>query len=136
LLGKRGTEVRKVAVLAATVAVLVLVAVTAVYAVNKHCTSKPCTGTNLADILYERNGDGVPDAIYGFQGNDRLNAATFENDADKLYGGLNNDRLNTVDTDGNDNLNGGSGFDTCNGDRGADFADVAVNCEAGTLAND
>jgi hypothetical protein len=123
--------VRKVAMLAATVAVLVLVAVTAVYAVNKHCTSKPCRGTNLADILYERNGDGVPDAIY-----DRLNAATFENDADKLYGGPDNDRLNTVDTDGNDNLDGGRGFDTCNGELGADFADVAVNCEAGNLAND
>ena len=127
---------RKVAILAATVAVLVLVAVTAVYAVNKHCTSKPCRGTNLADILYERNGDGVPDAIYGLQGNDRLNATTFENDADKLYGGWGKDRLNTVDTDGNDNLDGGRGFDTCNGELGADFADVAVNCEAGNLAND
>ncbi len=127
---------RKVAMAAATVTVLVLVAATAVYAVNKHCTSKPCRGTNLADILYERNGDGVPDAIYGLQGNDRLNAATFENDADKLYGGPDNDHLNTVDTDGNDNLDGGRGFDTCNGELGADFADVAVNCEAGNLAND
>jgi hypothetical protein len=70
--------VRKVAMAAATVTVLVLVAATAVYAVNKHCTSKPCRGTNLADILYERNGEGVPDAIYGLQGNDRLNAATFK----------------------------------------------------------
>ena len=127
---------RKVAMLAATVAVLVLVTAAAVYAVDKHCTSKPCRGTNLADILYERNGDGVPDAIYGLQGNDRLNAATFENDADKLYGGPDNDHLNTVDTDGNDNLDGGRGFDTCNGELGADFADVAVNCEAGNLAND
>jgi hypothetical protein len=74
------------------------VAATAVYAGNKHCTSKPCRGTNLADILYERNGEGVPDAIY--------------------------------------DLDGGRGFDTCNGELGADFADVAVNCEAGNLAND
>ena len=126
---------RQVAMLAATVAVLVLVTAAAVYAVDKHCTNKPCRGTNVADILYERNGDGVPDAIYGLQDNDRLNATTFENDADKLYGGRGKDRLNTVDTDGKDNLNGGRGFDTCNGDLGADYADVAVNCEAGNLAD-
>ena len=126
---------RKVAMLAATVAVLVLVTAAAVYAVDKHCKGKPCRGTNVADILYERNGDGVPAAIYGLQDNDRLNATTLENDADKLYGGWGKDRLNTVDTDGKDNLNGGRGFDTCNGDLGADYADVAVNCEAGNLAN-
>jgi Ca2+-binding RTX toxin-like protein len=126
---------RKVAMLMATLAILVLVAATAVYAVNKTCASKPCRGTVARDILYERNGNRVADAIYGLGKGDRINAGTFERDRDQLWGGQGNDRLSTFDDDGRDNLNGGPGTDTCNGDLGADYADVAVNCERGNLAD-
>jgi hypothetical protein len=91
--------VRKVAMLAATVAILILVSGTAVYAVNKICASKPCSGTVVRDVLYERNGNRVPDTIYALRGNDHVNASAFENDRDQLYGGPSNDRLNAVDTD-------------------------------------
>ena len=111
---------RKVAMLMATLAILVLVAATAVYAVNKTCTSRPCSGTNAKDILYEQNGNRVADTIYGLGSADRINAGTFERDRDQLYGGPANDKLSTFDDDGNDNLNGGPGTDTCNGDLGAD----------------
>ena len=126
---------RKVAMLMATLAILVLMAATAVYAVNKTCTSRPCSGTNAKDILYEQNGNRVADAIYGLRQGDRINAGTFERDRDQLWGGPGNDRLGTFDDDGLDNLNGGPGTDTCNGDIGADFGDAAVNCERGNLAD-
>jgi hypothetical protein len=126
---------RKVAMLAASLAVLILVAATAVYAVNKTCASKPCRGTNMRDTLYERNGNRVSDAIYGLKSADRINAGTFEKDRDQLYGAPGNDKLNAVDDDGNDNLNGGPGIDTCNGDIGADFGDVGTSCEKGNLAD-
>ncbi len=126
---------RKVAMLMATLAILVLVAATAVYAVNKTCPGKPCRGTNAKDILYEQNGNRVADTIYGLGRADRINAGTFERDRDQLWGGPGNDRLGTFDDDGLDNLNGGRGTDTCNGDIGADYADVAVNCERGNLAD-
>ena len=66
---------------------------------------------------------------------DRINAGTFEKDRDQLYGAPGNDKLNAVDDDGNDNLNGGPGIDTCNGDIGADFGDVGTSCEKGNLAD-
>jgi len=126
-------EMRKVAMLMATVAVLALVAATAVYAVNKTCTGKPCRGTNTRDTLNERNGNRLSDTIYGLKSTDSINAGSFERDRDQLYGGPGNDRLNAVDDDGNDNLNGGPGVDTCNGDRGADFGDVGTSCEKGNI---
>ncbi len=126
---------RKVAMLMAALAILVLVAATAVYAVNKTCASRPCSGTVARDILYERNGNRVPDAIYGLQSADRINAGTFERDRDQLYGGPGNDRLGAADVDGNDTLNGGGGIDTCIGDIGADYADVGISCERGNLAD-
>jgi hypothetical protein len=126
---------RKVAMLIATLAILILVAATAVYAVNKTCTIKPCRGTDARDTLYERNGNRLADKIYGLGRSDRINAGTFERDRDQLWGGPGNDRLSTFDDDGRDNLNGGPGTDTCNGDIGADYADVAVNCEKGNLAD-
>lgn len=126
---------RKVVMLMATLAILILVAATAVYAVNKTCTSKPCRGTDARDVLYERNGNRVADKIYGLGRGDHINAGTFERDRDQLWGGQGNDVLRTNDGDGNDNLNGGPGTDTCTGDIGADYADVAVNCERGNLAD-
>jgi hypothetical protein len=128
--------VRKAIMLAATVAVLVLLAGTAVYAVNKTCAGLPCRGTPVRDTLYERTGNRVSDAIYGLKGSDFINAGTYERDRDQLYGGPGNDRLNAADVDGNDNLNGGAGIDTCTGDIGADYGDVGTSCERGNLADD
>jgi hypothetical protein len=127
--------VRKVIMLMAAVAILVLVAATAVYALNKTCAGLPCRGTAARDILYERNGNRVKDAIYGLQSADRINAGTWERDRDQLYGGPGNDRLNAADVDGLDNLNGGGGIDTCTGDIGADYGDVGTSCERGNLAD-
>ncbi len=126
---------RKVAMLMATLAILILVAATAVYAVNKTCTTKPCRGTDARDVLQERNGNGVADKIYGLGRNDHINAGTFKRDRDQLWGGPGNDILRTDDGDGRDNLNGGPGTDTCIGDIGADWADNPASCEKGNLAD-
>ena len=126
---------RKVAMLAATVAVLIVVAAGAVYAVNKTCDSKTCKGTNARDTLFERQGNRLSDAIYGLKSADRINAGAYTRDKDKLYGGPGNDKLNAADNDGKDTLNGGPGKDTCTGDLGADYADVSKGCEKGNLAD-
>ena len=116
--------------LMATVAIVILVAATAVYAMNKTCTSYPCRGTNKDDVLFERTGNKVRDAIFGLKKADRINAGTWGRDADNLYGGPGNDTLTAGDNDGKDTLNGGGGVDTCNGDSG----DVPTSCEKGNLS--
>ncbi len=126
---------RKVAMLAATVAVLIVVAAGAVYAVNKTCAATPCKGTNARDTLFERQGNRLSDAISGLRSADRINAGAYTRDKDKLYGGPGNDKLNAADNDGKDTLNGGPGTDTCTGDAGADYGDVATSCEKGNLAD-
>src|SRR5918911_3687577 len=122
---------RKVALLAATVAVLIVVAAGAVYAVNKTCDSKTCKGTDARDTLFERHGNRLSDNIYGLKRADRIDAGAYTKDKDKLYGGKGNDKLNAADNDGKDTLNGGPGKETCTGDIGADYADVGKSCERG-----
>jgi Ca2+-binding RTX toxin-like protein len=80
---------------------------------NRVCDSKPCTGTNNADQLQERQGNGVSDEIKGKDGGDTLNARPYTNDTDKLYGQDGADKLNTDDGDSKDLANGGPGHDTC-----------------------
>lgn len=104
---------RKFVLVAACVALLVAVLAPAAVAVNKQCSNNPCFGTQEADTLYERGGDGVSDRIYGNPENDRIFANTFGNDIDVLFGGLNRDRLNVDDGDRRDTVFGENGFDTC-----------------------
>jgi Ca2+-binding RTX toxin-like protein len=128
----RGGQVRKVATLAALVAVVVLAFAGVALAVNKTCTKDPCRGTSAKDTLQEQTGNDVADNISGRKKGDELDASEFENDADELRGGSGNDNLDARDTDGKDVLNGGEGTDTCNGDDG----DIGKGCEEGNLADD
>jgi hypothetical protein len=102
----------------------------AALAVDQQCTFRPCVGTNERDTLYERGGRGVPDTIYGRQGNDRIFANLFGADRDLLHGGRGNDRLNAQDGDGRDELYGGPGDDICYVDEG----DFYQGCEQVVLA--
>jgi Ca2+-binding RTX toxin-like protein len=128
---QRGEEVRKVAMLAVVVTVLVLAFAGMALAVNKTCTKDPCRGTAAKDTLREQTEDGVDDTIYGLEKGDTINAFAFTDDADVLLGGPGNDNLDAEDGDSDDVLRGGRGTDTCNGDTG----DESVSCEEGNLAN-
>ncbi len=122
---------RKVAMLAAVVAVVVLAFAGVALAVNKTCTKDPCRGTSAKDTLSEQDGNDVNDNISGRKKADTLDASEFDDDIDVLRGGSSNDNLDARDTDGEDVLNGGKGTDTCNGDNGDD----SENCEKGNLAD-
>ncbi len=123
---------RKVAMLAAVVAVVVLAFAGVALAVNKTCTKDPCRGTSAKDTLREQTEDGVDDNISGRKKADRINAFAYTDDADELRGGSGNDNLDADDDDNDDVLNGGKGTDTCNGDNG----DEGISCEEGNLADD
>jgi Ca2+-binding RTX toxin-like protein len=120
---------RKIAILVGAVALLTVLFAGVALARNFTCTDRPCYGTNNADTIFERAGDGVGDTIYGRQGPDNINATTFTNDNDFLYGQRGNDRLDATDGDFNDYINGGRGIDRCFGDVSATDSDTFVNCE-------
>ena len=101
-----------------------LVAAGAALAVTKTCAGIPCNGTENEDLLYEREGS-VRDAIYGFGGQDVIDANTFNFDRDRVFGGDMGDKLLVNDGDGRDVVRGGDGRDVCLIDPG----DRAVNCE-------
>jgi hypothetical protein len=82
-------------------------------ALGHQCAASPCTGTKSANHLYERGGNGRPDAIYGRGGRDRLDASYWGRDRDHLYGNNGRDTLNARDGDARDVVSGGPGFDTC-----------------------
>src|SRR3712207_6603382 len=127
-----GEEVRKVAMLAVVVAVVVLAFAGVALAVNKTCTKDPCRGTSAKDTLREQTGNDVDDNISGRKKADKIDASEFNNDEDRLGGGSGNDNLDADDDDDDDVLNGGKGTDTCNGDNG----DEGISCEEGNLADD
>jgi hypothetical protein len=108
------------------VAMVMLVAAAGVaVALNKICGDNlPCRGSENDDVLHERKGS-VKDRIQGRDGNDRIEAVTFNNDRDRLEGGEKGDRLVTSDGDGRDSARGGRGRDTCLIDQG----DARSSCE-------
>jgi Ca2+-binding RTX toxin-like protein len=116
---------KTIMVVALTALLVALVAIPAV-AVNKVCGSNayPCNGTDSRDYLAERVGK-ERDRIFGFDGNDVLDANNYRKDRDTLYGGRQNDTLYTNDFDGRDLADGGRGFDTCYVDDG----DSTRRCE-------
>jgi hypothetical protein len=128
---QRGKEVRKVAMLAVVVAVVVLAFAGVALAVNKTCTKDPCRGTEAKDTLHEQTEDDVDDNISGRKKDDKINAFRYTDDADELRGDSGNDNLDADDDDNEDVLNGGKGKDTCNGDNG----DLGISCEKGNLAD-
>ena len=96
---------------------LVVVAGIAV-AVTKVCNNKPCEGTNNDDSLYEQVGDRKDDRILAFDGEDVVDAGTYDRDQDRLEGGRKDDDLFTDDGDGKDAAFGGRGSDRCVADPG------------------
>jgi hypothetical protein len=122
--------VRRIVLMVTVAAMMALMMAPAALAVDMQCTFRPCEGTGDRDTLYERGGRGVPDIIYGRDGNDRIRADIFGADRDVLYGGRGDDRLNAQDGDGRDVLYGGRGFDICS----VDENDSYRGCEEVSLA--
>ena len=77
------------------------------------CTSKPCYGTNQADIILERVGNGLNDEIRARAGGDTVRANNYKNDRDLVYGGDGGDTLRVDDGDSKDEVRGQGGSDTC-----------------------
>jgi hypothetical protein len=109
---------------------------------NPACASPTLTGTAGNDVL---RGTRKKDVISGLAGNDTItglngkdtacggdgdDSVSGNNAKDRLFGDAGNDTLSGGN--GKDSMDGGDGTDTCNGGRGKD---KAVNCEAGTDAN-
>ena len=80
---------------------------------TEQCAGRPCTGTSTTNVLYERPGNGTPDAIYGRSGRDVLRADEHTRDTDRLYGNRGRDKLNVLDGETRDKASGGPGRDTC-----------------------
>ena len=104
---------RKLAMLVGVVALMTMLFASAAFGFAHRCAGSPCTGTNSANMLDERYGNGVPDTISGRGGRDVLRADFYTRDTDLLYGGSANDRLNVNDGDTRDSVSGGGGFDIC-----------------------
>ena len=115
---------RRLVMLFGTVALLALMASGVALAINKTCQDIPCNGTQNDDVLHERV-DAKADNIYGFDGQDILDANNRFMDRDRLHGGDRSDKLLANDRDGRDVLRGGAGRDRCYGDPGDRF----VNCQ-------
>ena len=102
--------------------VLLVVAAGIAVAVTKVCNDRPCYGTDNNDSLYEQVGDREDDRIVGLDGEDVIDAGTYDRDRDVLEGGRKDDRLLTDDGDGNDTARGGRGSDRCVADPGDDVS--------------
>jgi hypothetical protein len=105
---------RKIGMLAGLVALMsVLFTSVALALVHHQCSGRPCIGTRHADVLVERPGNRVRDAIYGRGRGDILRAQEHKRDRDRLYGNSGSDRLNVRDGDNKDTVKGGPGHDVC-----------------------
>jgi len=105
---------RKLAILVGVVALMSVVGTSVALAAAGHqCTGRPCTGTSGKNVLIERPGNGVPDAIYGRGGRDILRAGRYSRDTDRLHGDRGRDKIIVLDGDTRDKASGGPGRDTC-----------------------
>jgi hypothetical protein len=82
------------------------------------CNEIPCRGSNNDDRLEEIRGDRERDRILGLDGEDVIDAGTYNRDRDVLEGGQRDDDLFTDDRDGKDAARGGRGSDRCVADPG------------------
>jgi len=123
---------RKVFVVLAVAGLLAAMAAPAALAISKACTATPCGGTNGADELRERRGNGLADNISGKGGKDTLRAERYGSDRDVLKGGAGNDTLNARDRDSRDTLEGGPGTDSCKGDPKDSFRGCETQVESVT----
>jgi hypothetical protein len=115
---------RRIAILLGFTALLLVMAVGVAVAVEKICDGVPCRGTENDDRLEERTGDRKRDRIFGLDGEDLIDAGTYDRDRDVAEGGQRDDRLLTDDGDGRDTARGGRGSDRCVADPG----DVVTSC--------
>ena len=107
---------RKTAMMIALVALLTLVAASVAYAAM-------IQGNDRSNTLGETRGN---DTMYGYAGDDELDANTYSGDADRAYGNADDDLILVNDNDRLDAAVGGFGFDTCVVDaRG----EVGTSCE-------
>jgi hypothetical protein len=112
---RRRNEMRKVAMLAALVVVLVPLVAGVALAADQliYCKSAPCYGTGNDDKIYERKGNGVFDKIIMRGGHDLVLANGYTNDTDRVKGGTGYDKINVADNDRHDTASGGKGGDWC-----------------------
>ena len=110
---------RKGTMMVALVALLVAIFATAAYAAV-------IEGDGGNNDLDESTGNGVNDQMYGYGGEDRLEAWQYTDDRDKLYGGRGKDDLDVADGDPDDVADGGRGEEsTCY----ADVGDEVHRCD-------
>jgi Ca2+-binding RTX toxin-like protein len=119
---KEGEKMRRVTMMLAAMAVMVTLFAAVAYAAT-------IEGTDASETLNETN---LNDKIYGYDGNDTLDADIYgksdvlpQGDKDLLYGGSNSDSLDASDEDGRDEVYGGKGYDKCF----IDIGDEHHSCE-------
>jgi hypothetical protein len=103
---------------------LLVVAAGIAVAVTRVCDDKPCEGTDNDDELYEQVGNREPDRILGLDGEDVIDAGTYDRDRDVVEGGRKDGKLFTDDGDGKDTARGDRSSDRCVADPG----DVVSSC--------
>jgi hypothetical protein len=123
---------RKMFLVLVAAALLAAMAAPAALAISKACTAASCSGTNGADKLRERSGNGSTDSISGKGGKDTLRSDLYGSDGDVLKGGPGNDTLNARDRDSKDTLEGGPGDDACKGDLQDEYRGCETQLEAKT----
>jgi Ca2+-binding RTX toxin-like protein len=124
----RRRKMRKVVLLIATMALALLMASGVALAATFTCTTNPCNGTSVADVI---TGTVNAETINGQGGNDTISARDAN---DILSGGPGNDSMNGEL--GNDSLNGGTNNDTLNGGSGNDTYKFSNSWGADTIPSD
>jgi Ca2+-binding RTX toxin-like protein len=121
---------KKVAMVAAIVAVLLVLGASAVFADSGttsedgvsviasnnqivQCVKAPCHATGFDDLVYERVGNGKRDKILLSGGDDQVRADTYHRDRDIIKGGSGFDLIYVDDGDTKDKISGGKGDDKC-----------------------
>jgi len=121
-----GIDVRRLVLVLAITATVLLVAAGAVLAATLACNGGKCTGSDRPDTMY---GSPRYDAIYSLKGGDlvRGNAGddlvNGDGGWDRLVGGMGDDMVNG--SDGEDVVAGNSGNDRLNGGTGNDRVEAA-----------
>ena len=125
---------RKIVVLLASVAALLVVGAGTVFAQDApaddsvenavvtqdragnqtiQCTGVPCRATGSNDLVFERRGNGKRDKILLRGGSDQVRANTYTRDTDIINGSKGFDLIYVDDGDSRDRIFGGAGNDKC-----------------------
>jgi hypothetical protein len=106
---------RKVVLLVALAAMLVLLGAAAAFATDQtiQCRKPICFGSGNRDLVYERVGNRLADDIRLRGGDDRVLANAYHRDTDIVRGGSGFDKINVADGDRRDTAGAGSGRNWC-----------------------